>query len=438
MIALALILHTLFIITMLVTVMWLEKDCKKIMLWSLIIVVTSIIGFVVYFIFFCDKPRIKNTIKLKFEQDEIYKRLMKVELSNTTSSNEFINFNKRHYSADVFQKSDIETITNLDEFVNRVATDIENAKSYIIVENEVFLASINNENIIALLKEKQSMGVEVKCVYGKRNFKDREIIKDLRNAGVRVCRFNRTDSFNKYYKNNKNIISIDGEQVYLYSYLNHKCEDKVECSHLYFNVKGNIVKAIDLDCHLDLTFATQKVYELPENIKYIDGELEVQYVTSVVDKDFEGLFLKAINDARKSIIIHIDKFIPTPAIKQALHMAIMSGVEVKIMLAKNNHTLEYYSSRAYLKEMAMYGASGYLFDGQICSSFIVIDDLTLAGNFSLVNLEIRNNLQNVLIVNNDKFSKDMVEYFNDKVNNSYRICKPKNTLLREKIFKKFN
>lgn len=438
MIGLAFIIHTLLIITMLITVMWLEKDCKKIILWNLIIVLTSVLGFIVYFIFFCDKPRIKNTIKLKFEQDEIYKKIMKVQLSNNTSNNEFINFNKRNYSADIFKQTSIDTIFNTEDFISKVTRDIDRAENYIIIQNQYFLSSINNENIIGLLKEKQRMGVEVKCVYGKACFKHRDVIKDLRLNGIRVCRFNRTDSFNKYYKNNKNIISVDGKQVYLYNHINHKCEDKIECSNIYFKVGGDAVRAIDLDCHLDLSFATQKVYEIPKNIKYELGNLETQYVTSVVDKDFEGLFLKAINDTHKTIIIHTDKFIPTPAIKQALQMAIMSGVEVKIMLAKNQASLQYYSSRAYLKEMAMYGATAYLFDGQIASNFIVMDGLTFVGNFSLVNLEIRNNLQNILIVNNEKFTTDITSYYNNQINNSYRICKPKNTLLREKIFKKFN
>ena len=118
-------------------------------------------------------------------------------------------------------------------------------------------------------------------------------------------------------------------------------------------------------------------------------------------------------------------------------MATLSGVDVKIMLSKNN-TMSYYTSRAYLKEMAMHGARAYIYDGIIASNFIIIDDLTFVGNFSLVNLEIRNNLQNILILNDKDFSGKTQLYFNDLINNSYRICKPKNVLLREKIFKKFN
>ena len=165
--------------------------------------------------------------------------------------------------------------------------------------------------------------------------------------------------------------------------------------------------------------------------------MQMQYVSSVADKDFEGMLLKAINDAKKQIIIHINKFIPTPAIKQAISMAIMSGVDVKIMLSKIQST-NYYASRAYLKEMAMVGASAYIYDGVIGSNFIIIDNLTFVGNFSLVNLEIRNNLQNMLIINDRDFSGKTQAYFNELVNNSYRICKPKNVLFKEKIFKKFN
>jgi cardiolipin synthase len=240
------------------------------------------------------------------------------------------------------------------------------------------------------------------------------------------------------YKNAKNLISIDGVKTYIYSAYSYKSKEKpISCSTLYYKLQGEVVKSIDLDAHIDVSFATQKYFELTNKQYTSMGNIQMQYVSSVVDKDFEGLLLKAINDAKKQIIIHINKFIPTPAVKQALSMAIMSGVDVKIMLSKGR-SMSYYASRAYLKEMAMIGATAYIYDGVIGSNFVIIDDLTFVGNFSLVNLEIRNNLQNALIINDKQFSNQTQLYFNELVNNSYRICKPKNVLFREKIFKKFN
>lgn len=436
---LAITIYILLILAMLVAVVCLENDCKKIIFWNLIIVLTSIIGFVVYFVWFCDKPWVKKSIKTKFEQDEIYKNLVNFSLSNTKSNNETMNFNRLHYSGEIFMHNEIQVIDNEEAFIGSVANDIEKAQEYIIIDNEYFLTGINNYNIISLLKEKQSMGVAVKCIYDKRKFNDRKVIKELRESGIRVCKFNKRDTFNKYYKNAKNLISVDGDKTYIYNSVKCNSSEKpISLSNLYYKLQGEITKSIDLDCHLDVSFATQKYYELTKD-KYLNkGNVEIQYVSSVADKDFEGLLLKAINDAKKQIIIHINKFIPTPAIKQALSMAIMSGVDVKIMLSKKGCSMNYYASRAYLKEMAMIGATAYIYDGIIGSNFIVMDDLTFVGNFSLVNLEIRNNLQNILIVNDSSFSHKTQLYFNELINNSYRICKPKNVLFREKIFKKFN
>lgn len=439
MIALALIIHIALILAMIIAVVCFETDCKKIIFWNIIIVVTSIFGFITYFICFCDKPKLKKTIKTKFEQDEIYKNLVNYSVNKVASNNETLNFNKRHYSAEILKNNDIQVMDNNEAFVNNLLRDLEKAKEYIIIDNELFLTGINNDNIISILKEKQSMGVSVKCIFGKSKFADRKVIKDLRSRGVRVNRFNKHDKFNKYYKNAKNLISIDGKKVYIYNTIELKSKDKpISCSSLYYKLQGEIVKSVDLDCHLDVSFATQKYYELEHNEYNAQGELEMQYVSSVADKDFEGLLLKAINDAKKRIIIHTNKFIPTPAIKQALLMAILSGIDVKIMLSKTGYSMSYYASRAYIKEMAMYGATAYIYDGVIGSNFIVIDNLNFVGNFSIVNLEIRNNLQSVLIINNADFCNKTVNYFNEMVNNSYRICKPKNVLFKEKIFKKFN
>ena len=434
-----LFIHVILIFIMCVSVVFFESDCKKNIFWILLIIITSILGFVVYFVWFCDKPSLKKSIRKKFEEDEVYKGLVKFSLNEVKSNNEILNFNKRHYSAEIFKNSDIKVINSMEIFDNNILQDLENASQYIIIDTSKLLAGINNESIIQLLKEKQKMGVNVSCIFTKYKFSDRKTIKDLHTAGVTVCKFNKHDTFNKYYKNDKNIICIDGRKAYIYHNCCTRSKDKpISYSNLYYCLTGEVVKTIDLDCHLDVNFATQKYYQL-ENLEYMaDGETEMQYVTSVADKDFEGLFLKAINDAKKQIIIHINQFVPTPAIKQAMIMAILSGIDVKIMLSKTGCYNNYYASRAYIKEMAMYGATAYIYDGMIGSNFIVIDNLTFVGNFSIANLEIRNNLQNVLIVNNINFSKQMLEYFNEMVKNSYRICKPKNVLIKEKIFKKFN
>ena len=197
MIALALIIHTILILAMMVAVICFESDCKKIIFWNIIIVLTSVFGFIVYFIYFCDKPKIKKTIKNKFEQDDIYKNLIGFSMNKINSNNEFINFNKRHYNAEIFKNNNIEVIDNIEMFVNSVSAEIEKANSYIILENEVFLSGIRNDNIISLLKEKQSMGVDVRFIYGRCTQSDKATIKDLKISGIKVCRFNKNDKFNK-------------------------------------------------------------------------------------------------------------------------------------------------------------------------------------------------------------------------------------------------
>lgn len=435
----AIFIYVFLILAMTIAVVCLETDCKKIIFWNLIITITSVFGFLVYFVWFCDKPRLKRSIKTKFEEDEVYKNLIGFSVAKTSSNNETLNFNKRHYSAEIFKNNNIDVMDSQEQFIGTLTSDLDNATNYIIIVNEKFLDGIDNDNIIALLKEKHALGVDVKIVYGSIKFKHRKVFKELLGAGVRVCRFNKYDRFNKYYKNAKDIITVDGESAYVYTSRQVKVSDKpISSSSLYYRVTGEIVKSLDIDCHLDVSYATRKFYDMQNSDFAPNGELEMQYVSSVADKDFEGLFLKAINDAKKRILIHVHKFIPTPAIKQALQMAILSGIDVKIMLSKNNRSISYYSSRAYLKEMAMYGATAYIYDGMIGSNFIVIDNLTYVGDFSLVNLEIRNNQQNVLIINNSEFASKTITYFSEMVNNSYRICKPKNVLFKEKIFKKFN
>lgn len=431
------IIFVLLIFSMMITVVCFEKDCKKIIFWNLVIVLTSIFGFAVYLIWFCDKPSIKKSKQNKFNEDKIYKELSNFKLESTTSKNDFFNFNKRNYEADIFNHSRVEVIDLHERFSSSVASDIDKSANYIIIVTKKFLNGLNNENIVSLLKEKQNIGVDVKCIYTKATRKDRTVIKSLKNSGVKVCKFTK-NNLNKYYKNAKNIVDIDGKISYIFNYISVKPKQNIVCSNLFFRLSGDVLKGIDIDCHQDASYASRKYCEMEHKEYQNSGDMEVQYLTSVADKDFEGVFVKAINDAKKKIVVYANKFIPTPSINQALRMAIMSGVEVKIILSKGGYSMDYYSSRAYIKEMAQCGATGYIYDGYFKSNFVLIDNLSIVGNFSLVNLEIRNNLQNMLVINNEEISDILNDYFLKQVNDSYRICKPKNELLREKIFKKFN
>ena len=62
--ALVIIYFLLFAI-MFSSIVFFESSSKKIILWGLIISFTSVFGYIIYFIFFCDKGYVKKFLYIK-------------------------------------------------------------------------------------------------------------------------------------------------------------------------------------------------------------------------------------------------------------------------------------------------------------------------------------------------------------------------------------
>lgn len=122
-----------------------------------------------------------------------------------------------------------------------------------------------------------------------------------------------------------------------------------------------------------------------------------------------------------------------------LRFAINSNIEVKLMVPlKNDLQGKYFASRAYAKELALFGANVYLFDGYINFNAITIDDVYVVfGSFIVDREHLNTSPQSILFIKDAKAVKNFNEMFNNGIENSYRISNAKFMLLREKFFKNF-
>lgn len=426
---------------MLISIIMFETSSKKIIFWSLLVAITSIFAYLPYLIFFSDKWYIKNELKVKAKEDKIYKELVDFKLEEKDAKCDLINFAKKTYGANFYNNSKLEIFSNKDEFNNNILKDIESANQFIIIDTQVFMDSINKESLTQTLIEKNSLGVKVKVIYSKKQAKDKEFIKELKENRVRVCRFNRRqNNLNRYYKNNKNIISVDGKVCYLYS-RNKTIKSKMEVEYLdlFYRLQGEIVKGVDLEAHLDTTYSTNKFFDLPNySITNISSTSEYQYIASSIENNFLDLVIKAIITAKKSITLHFDKFIPHESILEAIKLAVKSGVKVKAMISNVNRQYGYYTTRSYIKELASVGAICYFYDGHINSNYAIFDDeVVIFGTISMVSQNLLCDLQDVMIVNDNKIVQQFIDKFNNSINNSYKLNNAKRVLFRERFFRKF-
>ncbi len=424
---------------MFVTVIMFETSSKKIIFWGLMIALTSIFAYIPYILFFSDKWYIKRDLETKAHEDKIYKDLVAFSIDDNKSSCELINFAKASFGANFYKNTSLELYRTLEEFNNNVINDIDNAKDFVIIDTKVFMNNLNKEALVQSLADRASVGVKVKVVYTQKSFKDRQIIKELQNNRIRVCKINKHNNMNTYYHHNKNIISVDGKVCYLYSSSKPIRKSGVTYFDLFYKYSGDILHSIDLVAHQDTTYATNKFFDLPSQYKTVSSQSgDFQYITSSIGNNFLDLILKAIISAKSSIVLHFDKFIPHESVLEAIKLAMKSGVAVKIMISKVNRQFGYYTTRSYVKELACCGATCYFYDGHINSNYAIFDaESVIMGNLSMINQNLMYDVQDVMIVDDKKVVSKFNAFFDESVKNSYKLNNSKKVLFREKFFRKF-
>lgn len=429
-------------VTMMGIMIILERDKpKNIIIWSIIFLLTQIVGYIVYILLRNTIYKKKQTLKRKEKEDEIYNKLIAPNIVNnqTTLNHEVFNFNHLAFDANITANNNFEIMNDYNGLKEQLNKDIENAKDYIIIEiTQANFQDLFDIKKLLIEKAKENLMVRISC---DRRI-NRKILKELRQAGVKAYRFSKYSTVGKIYSNFRNAIIIDGEIAYVanLNMTKSQLKSKKESACSYIKLKGSVVQDIDLEVRKDAIFSSGKFipYEKLKASEYTNNNI-VQFVCNKSNNDLELALIKAICTAKKSIQLELSQFIPTESIMSLLRFAINSNIEVRLMVPlKNNKYGKYFASRAYAKQLALYGANVYLFDGYINFNAITIDDeYVIFGSYVVDREHLNVSLQSMLFIKDNKAVKNFNTLFNIGIENSYRINDAKFLLMREKFFKNF-
>lgn len=419
-----------------------ERDKpKNIIIWSVIFLLTQIVGYIVYMILKIIVYKKRKSLFVKQKEDEIYLNLASANLKKLAPANvdELFEFNKMAYGAEITKNSEYELISDFEKFKQSLQKEVKSAEEYILVELATFNPDVMEE-FSKLLIEKSIAGVKIRFVYDYGVPK--KYLKQLKTNGIKTHKFSKYAPINRAYSNMRNIIMIDGKTAFIGNLdINKKFLSKnVEVENVFLKLTGEVVQTINLALHQDVVFACKKYIDYKhDKLDQLRNETTMQYVTNDVCNDIELLVIKAISMAKKSIQLELKEFIPTESILSLLNFAINSNIQVRLMVPlKSTKHSKYYASRAYAKELALFGADVYLFDGSIQSNAITIDDdYVITGCYIMDRQQIGSSLQNILLIKDEKAVKYFNKQFDKAINNSYRINDAKFMLLREKFFKNF-
>jgi len=156
-----------------------------------------------------------------------------------------------------------------------------------------------------------------------------------------------------------------------------------------------------------------------------DGSIGIQIVSSGPNEPIEHIrnnYVKMIHAARDYIYIQTPYFIPDESVLTALKMAVMSGVDVRLMIPGTpDHKMVYWASYSYLGELLELGMKCYLYD----KGFLHAKTITVDGQISSVgtaNFDIRSFRLN-LEVNAVMYDKGTAELLRSMFENDLKHCR---------------
>lgn len=298
----------------------------------------------------------------------------------------------------VEEKSIISTNTDVKIFndgrekFDALIEDINRAKYHIHMEYYIFRMDDVGQEIYEALIEARKRGVEVKLLidaWGSNKTKMSKF-KELEELGGRVAQFfplilplinPRTN-----YRLHRKIVVIDGVIGYTGGFNVGNEYASVTKKFGYWRdnhlrLTGDIVYSLQHRFILD--WNSQHHFEITQGEPYFpdaisQGHVATQLVTSGPDEDKEQIkltYMKMISGAEREIVIQTPYYIPSDALHESLKLALLSGVQVKMMIPnKPDHPLVYWATYFHAADLVKYGAKVYTYEnGFVHSKTLIID-----------------------------------------------------------------
>ncbi len=382
-----------------------RRDPAATWAWLLVLFFIPILGFVIYLLL-GRRLRKKHLFRWEGQSKIGIEKLIDYQMAAIEKGSfEFRNPETKYYDDMIFmhlrnnhavltQDNAIEIFDDGKEKFEKLLEDMEQAKDHIHVQYYIFRLDDLGKRIVDVLIRKAKQGVKVRVLYddiGSRGVRKKDF-QELLDLGGEVGVFfpSILPLINPRlnYRNHRKIVIIDGRIGYIGGfnvgdeYLGlAKKFGYWRDTHL--RIEGSAVHPLQTRFILDWTQASET-----HDIQYADryfpvipqkGDVAVQIVSSGPDSEWEQIkdgYLKMIYQARDYIYIQTPYFIPDASFIDAVRIACLSGVDVRIMIPnKPDHMFVYWATYSNVGKLLKAGARVYIYEkGFIHAKQIVVDD----------------------------------------------------------------
>lgn len=315
---------------------------------------------------------------------------------------------------------------------------MERAQRVILLQFFIIRDDALGRRLQRLLLDRCAAGVQVHVLYdeiGCHSLSSR-YIRELRDGGVQVHAFpTRGGLFNRFqlnFRNHRKIVVVDGEIGFLGG-LNVGVEYLGEEPPLapwrdtHVEVSGPVVASLQEAFAEDWFWACHQLPPMLLPSKQDEpGQLCQVIATGPADphETCSLLFVEALHMARERIWLSTPYFVPDEALMAALRLAVLRGVDVRLLLpARADHRVVYAASSLYAFEMLRAGVRVFRYEPGFMHQKVMLVDrrVTGIGSANLDNRSFRLNFEITLMTFDEEFTQQVEAMLEDDFTRSREL-----------------
>ena len=302
---------------------------------------------------------------------------------------------------------------------------LASAQQVILLQSFIIRDDRLGRRLQDVLLERAAAGVQVHVLYdgvGSHSL-SAAFIDRLRRGGVQIHAFpTRAGLFNRFqlnFRNHRKIVVVDGEIGFLggfnvgIEYLGQK-PPLAPWRDTHIEVSGPVLTSLQESFAEDWFWATREVPPLLLAEQYAEDGMLCQLLTSGpadAQETCSLFFVTLINAARRRVWITSPYFVPDEAVLAAMRLAVLRGVEVRVLLpSRPDHRVVYAASSQYAEDAVRAGICIYRYQPGFVHQKVVLvdDDMTAIGSANLDNRSFRLNFE-VMLLTIDSALAEQVE-----------------------------
>ncbi|MGB7999151.1 MAG: cardiolipin synthase [Anaerobacillus sp.] len=429
-----------------------RKDAGATWAWLMVLLFITLLGFMMYLVFGQNLSRRRlfdwENIKKVGIEDLIEEQVSEIKggiypfrHEEIAKHKDLIYMHLVNDDAVLTQDNSIKVFTDGEKKFDALLKDIESAKDHIHFQYYIFQKDNLGKRIVEKLASKAREGVKVRLLYdemGSRKTR-KKFFKELIAAGGEVEVFfpSRIPYVNTRlnYRNHRKLVIIDGITGYVGGF-------NVGDEYLGLNAKFGYWRDTHLRIEGSATLAMQTRFLLDWNhaarnkvgyeacyfpIVSSPGKAGVQVVSSGPDSEWEQIkngYIKLITSAKRTIFIQTPYFIPDASLLDALRIAALSGVDVRLMIPnKPDHPFVYWATYSYVGELLKAGVTMYIYqNGFIHAKTIAVDgEISSVGTANIDVRSFRLNFEVNAFIYDEEITKQLERIFIEDMEKSNEL-----------------